>query len=59
MEKNIGVAYHNVTADASCESEENYTYFENKKQACYIKPQNYERSKTRKFKFYYVATRKS
>jgi len=32
------------------QSEENYTYFENKKQTCYIKPQNYERSKTRKFK---------
>ena len=26
------------------------TYFENKGQKCYIKPQNYERSKTRKFK---------
>ena len=26
------------------------TYFENKNQKCYIKPQNYERSKTRNFK---------
>lgn len=50
MEKNIGVAYEDVTADAGYESEENYTYFESKGQTCYIKPQNYERSKTRKFK---------
>ena len=39
MDKNIGVKYQDVTADAGYESEENYTYFENKKQACYIKPQ--------------------
>ena len=32
------------------ESEENYTFFENSKTECYIKPQNYERSKTKKFK---------
>jgi transposase len=50
MDENIGVAYQDVTADAGYESEENYTYFENKGQTCYIKPQNYERSKTRKFK---------
>ena len=50
MENNLGKSYHDVTADAGYESEENYTYFENKKQICYIKPQNYERSKTRKFK---------
>lgn len=39
-----------VTADAGYESEENYTYFENIKTECYIKPQNYERGKTKKFK---------
>lgn len=50
MEKNIGVQYGDVTADAGYESEENYTYFEEKNQKCYIKPQNYERSKTKKFK---------
>lgn len=50
MDKNIGVKYQDVTADAGYESEENYTYFENRKQDCYIKPQNYERSKNRKFK---------
>jgi transposase len=50
MDKNIGSAYRDVTADAGYESEENYTYFEDKGQTCYIKPQNYERSKTKKFK---------
>ena len=50
MENNLNKRYQDVTADAGYESEENYAYFENKKQKCYIKPQNYERSKTRKFK---------
>lgn len=50
MENNLNKSYQDVTADAGYESEENYTYFENKNQKCYIKPQNYERSKTRKFK---------
>ena len=50
MEDKLGVMYADVTADAGYESEENYTYFEDKEQTCYIKPQNYERSKTRKFK---------
>lgn len=42
--------YETLTADAGYESEENYTYFDGKNTTCYIKPQNYERSKTRKFK---------
>ena len=50
MEAHLGRPYGDVTLDAGYESEENYTYFENKKQTAYIKPQNYERSKTRKFK---------
>lgn len=50
MERDLGCSYGDVTADAGYESEENYTYFENKGQTCYIKPQNYERSQTRKFK---------
>ncbi len=50
MESYTGHQYGDVTADAGYESEENYTYFENKQQTCYIKPQNYERSKTKKFK---------
>lgn len=45
-----GVSYGDVTCDAGYESQENYTYFEQKETICYIKPQNYERSKTRKFK---------
>ena len=50
MESHIGYKYDDVTADAGYESEENYTYLESKGQTCYIKPQNYERSKTKKFK---------
>lgn len=45
-----GIEYKDVTADAGYESEENYTYFENTDTECFIKPQNYERSKTKKFK---------
>ena len=50
IERNLEARYSDVTTDAGYESEENYTYFEGKQQTCYIKPQNYERSKTRKFK---------
>jgi transposase len=49
MESHLGVQYGDVTGDAGFESEEIYTYFESKEQTCYIKPQNYERSKTKKF----------
>ena len=45
-----GADYEDVTADAGYESEENYSWFEEAKKPCYIKPQNYERSKTKKFK---------
>ena len=50
MEDHLGVRYEDVTLDAGYESEENYTWFEKRGQTSYIKPQNYERSKTRKFK---------
>lgn len=40
----------NIIADAGYESEENYTYLAENKQTAYIKPQNYEISKTRKYK---------
>ena len=50
MEAHTGHRYEDVTCDAGYESEENYTYFEKKGQSCYIKPQNYERSRKRKFK---------
>jgi transposase len=50
MHSHLGEYYEDVTADAGYESEENYTWFEDKPTECYIKPQNYERSKTRKYK---------
>ena len=52
MEKmqGYGADYKDVTADAGYESEENYSWFEVEQKSCYIKPQNYERSKTKKFK---------
>jgi len=50
MEQNLGNRYDDITLDAGYESEENYTWFEKRNQFCYIKPQNYEKSKTRKFK---------
>ncbi len=48
--KEHGIEYRDVTADAGYEGEENYSYFEEHETECYIKPQNYERSKTRKYK---------
>ncbi len=50
MEGKLGAKYDDVTLDAGYESEENYTWFEEQGRVCYIKPQNYEKSKTRKFK---------
>ena len=42
--------HENVTLDAGYESEENYVYLKDKKQTGYIKPQNYEQAKTKKYK---------
>ena len=39
-----------IVADAGYESEENYKRLAERKQIAYIKPQNYERSKTRKYR---------
>jgi transposase len=50
MEGKLGTKYGDVTLDAGYESEENYTWFDKQERLCFIKPQNYERSKTRKFK---------
>jgi hypothetical protein len=50
MEEKLKERYKDVTTDAGYESEENYSYFEEREQICYIKPQNYERSKKRKYK---------
>lgn len=43
-------SYRDIVADSGYESEENYSYLESKDQNCYIKPANYEKSKTRKYR---------
>ena len=47
-EKNL--KFKNIIADAGYESEENYEYLFNNNYEVYIKPQNYEKKKTKKFK---------
>ena len=42
--------YKKVTADAGYESEENYLFLKENGQLSYIKPANFESSKTRKYK---------
>lgn len=42
--------YKHIVADAGFESEENYTYLEENGQLAFIKPSNYEQSKTKKYK---------
>ena len=42
--------YENLVADAGYESEENYEYLRKNNITAYIKPQNYEQSKTKKYK---------
>ena len=51
MEKGMdGKRFETVTTDAGYESEENFKTLESRNQAAFIKPQNYEKSKTRKYK---------
>ena len=50
IKENTNKTYNNVIADAGYESEENYIYLEEHKQKSYIKPVNYEISKTKKYK---------
>lgn len=50
MEEHLGFKYQNIIADAGYESEENYVFIENNGQIAFIKPSNYEISKTRKFR---------
>ena len=50
MESYLGFKYSEIVADAGYESEENYLFIESNGQTAYIKPQNYEISKTRKYK---------
>ena len=50
LEKDLPKKFENVIADAGYESEENYMYLSKHNQKSYIKPQNYEKSKNKKFK---------
>ena len=50
LEKDLPKKFENVIADAGYESEENYKYLSQHKQNSYIKPQNYDKSKSKKFK---------
>lgn len=49
-EEHLKFKYKNITADAGYESEENYLFLEENGQLSYIKPGNYEISKTRKYR---------
>ena len=50
MEENLTFHYRDIVADAGYESEENYLFLEENGQNAYIKPNNYEQSKKRKYK---------
>jgi len=50
METYLGFKYEKIVADAGYESEENYLFLERNGQLSYIKPANYEISKTQKYK---------
>ena len=50
MEFSLKFKYQKIVADAGYESEENYSYLEGNGQLSFIKPSNYEISKTRKYK---------
>ena len=46
----LSFKYKKIIADAGYKSEENYVYLEKNGQVAFIKPSNYEKSKTRKYK---------
>ena len=50
MEEFLKFKYNKIIADAGYESEENYVYLKENGQLSFIKPSNYEISKTRKYK---------
>ena len=50
MEKHLSFKYTEIVADAGYESEENYAFLEANGQRSFIKPVNYEISKTGKYK---------
>lgn len=49
MEENLAFKYRKIVADAGYESEENYLFIDENEQLSFIKPANYEISKTRKY----------
>ena len=49
MEEHLDFKYKKIVADAGYESEENYLFLEENEQLSFIKPANYEISKTRKY----------
>ena len=49
-EEYLSFKYKKIIADAGYESEENYAYLDKNQQLAFIKPSNYEKSKTRKYK---------
>ena len=49
-QEHLKFKYKNITTDAGYESEENYVFLEENGQLSYIKPANYEISKTRRYK---------
>ena len=50
MEDHLPFKYKEIVADAGYESEETYVFLENNHQDAYIKPNNYEISRTRKYR---------
>lgn len=50
MEIHLSFKYEKIVVDSGYESEENYLFIEENKQISFIKPSNYEISKTRKYK---------
>lgn len=49
LQTNYPHRFKNIVADAGYESEENYVYLADRNYKCYIKPQNYEQSKSRHY----------
>ena len=50
LDEDLPMKFENVIADAGYESEENYNYLSEHNQNSYIKPQTYEKSKSKKSK---------
>ena len=50
MQQSLPFQYHDIVADAGYESEENYLFLKENGQDAYIKPNNYEISKKRRYR---------